>query len=430
MSSGLAQYQPYAEYKKSGVEWLGEIPSHWEVKRLGTFFAERKDIVSDKDYPPLSVTKNGIVPQLKTAAKTQAGDNRKLVLKNDFVINSRSDRKGSSGISNFDGSVSLISIVIQPISILPRFSHYLFRSYAFQEEFYRYGKGIVADLWSTKYSEMKNILIPCFPFNEQKQIANFLDYEINKIDNLISKQEKLIELLQEKRQAVISQAVTKGLNSNAPMKDSGIDWLGEIPSHWAVKKIKYVANLTPKKSELKADFKEFCSFVPMEKLKLDLLKLNEIKQIKDVYAGYTYFQNEDILLAKVTPCFENKNMAIARNLYNGIGFGSSEIYVLRCFNAVNNEFLYYRLQETAFIELATGAMTGAGGLKRVPSDFLLNFDFAFPPKDEQKEIVNYINLSNQKFDKLIEKATLQIELLKEKRTALISSSVTGKINVI
>lgn len=423
------RYQVYAEYKDSGVEWLGEIPSHWEVKRLGQFFKERREKVSDKDYPPLSVTMKGIVPQLENAAKSDAGDNRKLVLKNDFVINSRSDRKGSSGVSPYDGSVSLISIVLEPIRILPRYAHHLLRSYNFQEEFYRYGKGIVADLWSTNSSEMKNILIPEIPEDESLSIANFLDHETAKIDKLIEKQQTLIELLKEKRQATISHAVTKGLDPNVTMKDSGVEWLGEVPEHWEVTKVKYIAELTPSKSEVMPYLEKECSFVPMEKLKLDSLVLNETKVIKDVYQGYTYFQDGDILLAKVTPCFENQNMAIANGLVNGIGFGSSEIFVLRTKIKELNQFLYYRLQETVFMKLGAGAMTGAGGLQRVPSDFINNFQFALPPIKECKEIVNYIKDKQKTFDALIEKAEQAIQLMQERRTAVISSAVTGKIDV-
>jgi len=232
----MSRYQVYGEYKESGVEWLGSLPSHWDVKRLGHFFEERREKVSDKDYAALSVTMKGIVPQLETAAKTDAGDSRKLVLKDDFVINSRSDRKGASGISPYDGSVSLISIVMAPRNIYPEFAHHLLRSYPFQEEFYRYGKGIVADLWSTNSSELKNILLPEIPIVEQQAIANFLEHETAKIDTLIAKQQQLIKLLKEKRQAVISHAVTKGLNPNAPMRDSGVEWLGEVPEHWRIGK--------------------------------------------------------------------------------------------------------------------------------------------------------------------------------------------------
>ena len=232
-------FPKYGAYKESGVEWLGDVPAHWERARVGRYFEERREKVSDKDYAPLSVTKAGIVPQLDTAAKTDDKDNRKLVLSGDFVINSRSDRKGSAGIADRDGSVSLINTVLRPMpNLVGPFVHYLLRSVAFQEEFYRWGKGIVADLWSTNYSEMKNIILPVPLAPEQLAIAAFLDRETAKIDALIGEQERLIELLKEKRQAVISHAVTKGLDPHASMKDSGVEWLGEVPAHWQVLPLK------------------------------------------------------------------------------------------------------------------------------------------------------------------------------------------------
>ena len=234
----------YPKYKDSGVEWLGQVPEHWDVKRIGYYFIERREKVSDKDYPALSVTKNGIVPQLDTAAKSDDGDNRKKVLKGDFVINSRSDRKGSSGASDLDGSVSLICTVMRPQEKVHHAAyqrvHHLLRSQPFQEEYYRYGKGIVADLWSTNYSEMRNILLGMPPLPEQIRIAALLDQETAKIDELVAEQQRLMELLKEKRQAVISHAVTKGLNPKAALKPSGIEWLGDVPAHWEIVPLKYV----------------------------------------------------------------------------------------------------------------------------------------------------------------------------------------------
>jgi type I restriction enzyme, S subunit len=235
--AGQAKYRPYPAYKPSGVEWLGDIPEGWKTTRLKSLFDERREKVSDKDFQALSVTMKGIVPQLENAAKTDDGDNRKLVREGDFVINSRSDRKGSSGVSSLDGSVSLISTVLCPKGIAPEFVHHLFKSYNFQEEFYRFGKGIVADLWSTNFASMKNITVPVVPHPEQNKIAAFLDYETAKIDALIAKQQRLIALLEEKRQAVISHAVTKGLDPAAPLRPSGIDWLGDVPAHWEMKRV-------------------------------------------------------------------------------------------------------------------------------------------------------------------------------------------------
>jgi len=144
------------------------------TKRLGTRFSERKTKISDKDFPALTVTKNGIVPQLENAAKTNDGDKRKLVMKGDFVINSRSDRRGSSGIAFQDGSVSLINIVIQPKNFDTKHCNYLLKSYGFVEEYCRNGHGIVADLWTIRYDEMKNIKILIPPYPEQTAIATML----------------------------------------------------------------------------------------------------------------------------------------------------------------------------------------------------------------------------------------------------------------
>ncbi|MBL1261735.1 MAG: restriction endonuclease subunit S [Thiotrichaceae bacterium] len=209
-------------------------------------------------------------------------------------------------------------------------------------------------------------------------------------------------------------------------KDSGVEWLGEVPAHWMLTRIKYVSELTPKKPLVRRDLQ--CSFIPMEKLKTDSIILDEIRVIDDVYDGYTYFENSDVLMAKVTPCFENKNIAVAKGLVNGIGFGSSEIYVLRVNERVSNKFLYYRLQEDSFMDIATAAMTGAGGLKRVPSEVVNNYMASLPAVSEQKIIANFLDHETTKIDTLIEKQQQLIQLLKEKRQAVISHAVTKGLN--
>lgn len=206
---------------------LSNAPTSWRVTRLGELFAERKEKVSDKDYPALSVTKNGIVPQLETAAKTDDGDNRKCVRVGDFVINSRSDRKGSAGLSLLDGSVSLINIVLEPRRIEGRFAHYLLRSGAFQEEFYRWGHGIVADLWTTRYFDMKNIQIALPGREVQKAIADFLDNKTGRIDHLIRKKERLSELLEEKLDRDIGHLLSIGTEELQP---EALRWVVRVGS--------------------------------------------------------------------------------------------------------------------------------------------------------------------------------------------------------
>lgn len=204
---------PDAKMKNSGISWIGKIPEHWEVKKIGSLFVERREKVSDKDYPALSVSKQGITPQLDTAVKTDNGDNRKKVCKNDFVVNSRSDRKGSCGVSPYTGSVSLINIVLSPReNIEVQYFHHLFRSNNYIEEYYRIGRGIVADLWTTRYSEMRNIYIPLPPSDEQQAIVAYIEEKCEKIDKLASELQSEIDYLKEYNQRLIADCVTGQVN--------------------------------------------------------------------------------------------------------------------------------------------------------------------------------------------------------------------------
>ncbi len=204
---------PDVKMKDSGIPWIGTIPEHWETKKIGSLFVERKEKVSDKDYPALSVSKIGITPQLETAVKTDNGDNRKKVCKGDFVVNSRSDRKGSCGVSPFKGSVSLINIVLTPRKIFDvQYYHHLFRSNDYIEEYYRIGRGIVADLWTTRYSEMRNIIIPFPPLNEQRVIVAYIEEKCQKIDTLMTELQAEIDYMKEYKQRLIADCVTGQVN--------------------------------------------------------------------------------------------------------------------------------------------------------------------------------------------------------------------------
>lgn len=225
--------------RDSGIEWVGAIPQDWQLSKIGSLYTQRNEKVSDKDYQPLSVTMQGILPQLATAAKTDDGDNRKLVRVGDFAINSRSDRRGSCGISPLDGSVSLINIILTPRTAMhPGYYNWLFHTTLFADEFYKWGHGIVADLWTTRWQEMKSITVPVPEYAEQERIAAFLDAECAEIDAVLEKTRASIEEYKKLKQAVITQAVTKGIRGDRPMKDSGIEWIGDIPAEWDYTKAK------------------------------------------------------------------------------------------------------------------------------------------------------------------------------------------------
>ncbi|HCG6076023.1 restriction endonuclease subunit S [Vibrio parahaemolyticus] len=437
------KYQAYPEYKDSGVEWLGNIPSHWQVTPIKYLAAlnprksaiDRTLLNKECNFLPMEKLKlNSIVLDEKRLVSdvydgyTYFEDGDVLMAKVTPCFENKNIALASGLVNGVGFGSSEIYVLRSNEKTDNRFLYYRLQEDSFMD---------IATAAMTGAGGLKRV--PSEVVNgyslgtpeveEQTQIANFLDNETAKIGTLIEKQQQLIKLLKEKRQAVISHAVTKGLNPEAPMKDSGVAWLGEVPEHWEVTRIKYLADLTPSKDEVKDNLNSECSFVPMEKLKTDSLKLDEVRLVWDVVGGYTYFKNGDILLAKVTPCFENKNMAIAQDLKNGIGFGSSEIYVLRPKQKALTEYIYYRLQEDTFIDLATGEMTGAGGLKRVPSDFLTNFKVALPDPTECSEIVMYIKHWTKKYDQLISAALVQVRLMQERRTALISAAVTGKIDV-
>lgn len=196
-------------FKPTNIPWLPEVPETWEVAKVRQYFRLRSEKVSEKDYPALSVAKIGVVPQLSDVAISMAeGDSRKLVREGDFVVNSRSDRKGSCGIAPRDGSVTTISIVLEPRRINHKYVHYLFRSVPWVEEFYRNGRGIVADLWTTRYQEMRNMLFPLPPLAEQKRIVAYLDKKCAKIDALVAKIEDEVVKLKEYRERLVADVVT------------------------------------------------------------------------------------------------------------------------------------------------------------------------------------------------------------------------------
>lgn len=427
----------YPEYKDSGVEWLGEVPTHWGLRRLGYFFEERREKVSDVDFEPLSVTKNGIVPQLETAAKTDDNDNRKKVCRGDFVINSRSDRKGSSGLADRDGSVSLINTVLRPRpEMRGEFAHHLLRSAHFQEEFYRYGKGIVADLWSTNYSEMRSIVLALPPLPEQTAISAFLDRETAKIDALVAEQEKLIALLKEKRQAVISHAVTKGLDPTVPMKDSCVEWLGEVPAHWSVASVRRVIRRIeqgwspdcfgrPAEPDEWGVVKSGCVnrgvFVEQENKALPET-LNPVPEY-EIHAG-------DVLMSRASGSPELVGSTAYITETRAKLMLSDKIFRIHPEPNVNGAFFVVVFNSRPMRSQIERAISGAEGLaNNLPQSAMKGFFCVVPPLDEQTQIVSFLASETAKFDALTAEAQRGIELLKERRSALISAAVTGKIDV-
>ncbi|MDH0354340.1 restriction endonuclease subunit S [Morganella sp. GD04133] len=431
----MTKYKAYPEYKDSGVEWVDSIPSHWEVKpTFALCEASSQKNIEGAENNVLSLSYGNIIPrdvETNFGLLPESFNSYQIVSCGDVILrltDLQNDKNSLRvGLAKQKGIITSAYLKLKSKSIInPNFLYRLLHSYDTTKVFYGMGGGLRQ---SMKFEDFRRLPLLLPSYEEQIKISAFLDHETAKIDNLIEKQQQLIELLKEKRQAVINHAVTKGLNPDVPMKDSGVEWLGEVPEHWLCTKIKYISLLTPKKSSVNLKMNDECTFIPMEKLKRNSLVTDESKLIKEVVCGYSYFEDYDLLLAKVTPCFENKNIAVASGLINRVGFGSTEIYVLRPIKKVQVNYLLYRLQEDNFIQAATGAMTGAGGLKRVPSDFLLNYPIAIPPRCEMNAIVDFLSEQETRYDLMENNAVHTVKLLQERRTALISAAVTGKIDV-
>lgn len=380
----------------SGIDWIGKIPTNWNVQPLGLYLKERKEKVSDIDYEPLSVTKNGIVPQLENAAKSDAHDQRKKVCKFDFVINSRSDRKQSCGISYLEGSVSLINIVLKIYKYYPEYIKYALDNNMFSEEFYRNGHGIVADLWTTKYSEMKHIRIPEPNYDEQKKIAKFLDEKVKLIDETIENNKKEIELLDEYKVSFIDKEIFFEKTNNI--------------------KLKYLVKVRNEKCISKTS-NEFISLENIESRTGNHI----ITETDYSNCSGKIFKKGDLLINKLRPYLAKSYLAE----FDGVCTG--EIEVISVFFGNINYLKYYTLS-SKYIDLVNSSTYGTK-MPRANWNFIKNMLIPNISIEKQTNVVNNINNINDKINQVIQYRKQIIEKLEEYKKSLIYEAVTGKIEV-
>ena len=413
----------YESMKPSGTAWLGNIPATWDCKKIGSLFTQRKVKVSDKDYPALSVSKIGVTPQLETAVKTDNGDNRKLVKTGDFVINSRSDRKGSCGVSALDGSVSLINIVLKPRQEWnERYVHYLLRSQPFSEEYYHYGRGIVADLWTTRYSEMKNILLPIPPRAEQDQIVRYLDWQVSKINKLISTKKKKIELLREQKRNMVSSIVFHGIDSTVDKGSIPLKFVDWIPAHWNAIRGKYLFSEHDIRSETGEEellsVSHITGVTPRSQKNVTMFKAESL-------VGYKVCDVHDIA-ANIKWMWQG---AIAVSQYKGV-ISPSYCTLHQIEGAYEERYLDYLLRAKPMVDEYLRLSTGIrkSRLRLYPDQFLAMY-FPVPPFEEQSRIADYIEEKAKGIDELIAKTEKQISIISELKTRCIADVATGQIDV-
>lgn len=421
------------EMKDSGISWVGEIPTNWTIGRIGGLYSLRNQKVSDKDYEPLSVTMKGVLPQLETAAKTNDGDNRKLVKRGDFAINSRSDRRGSCGIADRDGSVSLINTILKPRNLMnAKYYNWLFHTPMFADEFYKWGHGIVDDLWSTNWEEMKKIQIPILALDEQQRIAEFLDRECGKIDGLKADIQAQIDTLEQYKRSIITEAVTHGLNPSAPMKDSGIPWVDEVPQNWDIRRVKYIAICLKKgngitKEDIVEDGDTPCIRYGeiYTKYNLSFLKC-ATRTNKEIISSKQYFTQGDILFAGTGELIEE----IGKNVvYLGTDdcLAGGDIIILK--HKQNARYLNYALNSEC-MQAQKSCNKAKLKVVHISAFEIGNIKIALPPLDEQQEIADYLDHKCAEIEQIIADKKSQIETLDGYKKSLIYEYVTGKKEVV
>lgn len=427
----------YSKMKDSGAAWLKDIPDDWKVSQLGSLYVPRNERVSDKDYPPLSVTMKGVVPQLSSAAKTDDGDNRKLVRVGDFAINSRSDRRGSCGISPYDGSVSLINTVLTPRnSMHPGYYNWLFHTDAFADEFYKWGHGIVDDLWTTRWQEMKRIKVPVPLYEEQQAIANYLNSECKRIDEIIAAAKNNIDDYKLWKAAVLYDVVTKGTCQNQSLRNCGIKWIGCIPSHWQVSKI--------------GRFIKIRSGITLGKTYPQGTELIEMPYLRVANVKAEGFALDDVAKIKVTPEEAEKYSLKSGELLmteggdrDKLGRGTiwheeispclhqNHVFAVTCDeNWLLTEYLAYLTASPVGREYFDLTAKKTTNLASTNSNTIMQFKVPIPPVSEQREIVALLDQKCAAINDLIAEKTELISDLELYKKSLIYEVVTGKRKVV
>lgn len=409
------------EMKDSGIEWIGEIPTEWKISRIGSIYSVRNQKVSDRDYMPLSVTKNGIVPQLENAAKTNAHDDRKLVKKGDFAINSRSDRRGSCGISNYNGSVSLINTVLSPLDTMsPKYYDWLFHTPLFADEFYAHGHGIVDDLWTTTWNEMKNISIPVPSIEKQNEIASFLDTKCSEIDALRTDIEEQIRLLEEYKKSVITEAVTKGLDPEVEIESTDHPFITYKPKHWSFIKVGYLFKENAKPatgSEQSLSLSQVDGLVKTEEMVEHAMKSKS-------YAGWKKVKVDNLILNR----FKAHLGVFFRSQYDGMVSFHYGVYEKKI--DVNVKFFEYLFHSKPYCEMYAILSNGITvGLQNLGNASFYSGKCALPNRDEQNKIVKYLDEKCSHINKMIIDKKQQLSLLEDYKKSLIYEYVTGKKEV-
>ena len=415
------KYQAYAEYRKSAINWLGSVPVHWSPIRFKhRLFEKKKTLNSELEAGSISFGRVIFKSSKNMAPETKASYQE--VLAEEFLIN---PLNMNYDLLSLRTALSEINVVVSTGYIVVRSDSRMVQRYVrwlLQEFDVAHMKTLGSGVRQTiNYMDIGNSFFFEPTESEQQKIADFLDHETAKIDTLIEKQQQLIKLLKEKRQAVISHAVTKGLNPDSPMRDSGVEWLGEVPEHWEITRAKFISDIfVPQRNKPKLNESEGVSWATMEDMKNSYIETTKqfVSEGASQEAGSKTLKSGSVIASCVgnfgVSSINNVDLIINQQLQAFIPDGIKAEYLREI---VSISTVYFDLIGTA----ATLVYVNQQGFENLP--------VLVPPESEQDNICSFVDIEYSRFNKLMSQCKLTIDLLRERRTALISAAVTGKIDV-
>ena len=440
----------YKQYSSFNEQWCDVIPSHWDSLRLKRILQERKERNNPikTDFLLSLTAKQGVVPH---SEKEGVGGNKpkddltkyNIAHPGDLLVNCMNVVSGAAGVSSWSGAISPVYYALYPRTedINIWYYHYIFRLKTFQRSLLGLGKGILMHesdegvLTSVRMrismDYLGNVILPIPPKLEQDKIVRYLDWKIGKLNKVISSKRKEIRLLKEQRKAIIDDGILYGFG-DTETKDSGIYWLGNIPKDWEVLPLKRIAKVNASVADAvkKMNDKELVTFLPMENVSATGEIDNSIKkELQQVKTGYSSFAKGDVVVAKITPCFENGKGADLSNLDTPIGFGTTEFINIRPSEKILSEYLYLITMTRPFRLLGEKIMTGSAGQKRISVDYIKNFSLGIPTVESQEMILSKIHNLLKKVDDVIQTEEQNIKLLEELKIRIISDAVTGQVDL-
>ena len=421
----MNKLEKYSSYKDSGINWVGNLPSHWKLVRIKHLFEISKKYSKDKKPNVLSLTQKGIVERDISnnegqLAQSYVGYN--IIEKDDIVFNPMDLIAGYVAKSKYNGVISHAYTTLKSLKKIDlNFYEHYFQNWYHQGVLFHLGKGVSTDnRWTLNNNSLMNLVIPIVPIDESNKIVNYINAKTAQIDEVISQKEKLIELFKERKQIVINDAVTKGLDKDVEFVDSGVEWIGKIPKHWKLLANKYVFNLKKNLVGKKSNEYDLLSLTLEGIIKRDLDKGGKFPAEFDTY--------QEVKKGDFVFCLfdvEETPRTVGLSKYDGMITGAYTVFSVK---NINKEYLYYFYLNLDSKKRLKPLYTGLRNT--ISKDNFFSFKSFIPPKDEQIKIVEYIENQTTKIDKAIELQQNYISKLKEYKASLIDSVVTGKVRIV